>query len=180
MARSIQDYDGVKEPIDSDYPEGDIADKTISTSGTKINRKSNADIHQFFMKIMRMSDITPNGLPDNEYNRLQLFDALWRVITFSSFRTITGPPVNNIVDSSLNELVNVDASAASGHALYLNPDNDLREFPRVIATNNSANPVDCFDNNTNTINGSLSAYVLAAGVSKTFYYDVANTNWIVA
>jgi hypothetical protein len=79
MARDIQDYDGQVHAPDADYPSGDIKDETGALDGTVANRVSNADIHQLMMKMMREAGITANGLPDNEYNGLQLFEALLAV-----------------------------------------------------------------------------------------------------
>lgn len=77
MARNITDYDGQIINPDSDYPDGDIKDDSSpgADDGTIINRKSNSDIQQFFMKILREAVVITNGLPDNDYNGYQLFEA---------------------------------------------------------------------------------------------------------
>lgn len=73
MARAITDFDGTVVPVDADYPSGDIKD---NPSGTVINRKSNSDIQQLMQKMMREAAITPSGLPDNDSNGYQLYDAI--------------------------------------------------------------------------------------------------------
>lgn len=178
MARSIQDYNGQVHAVDSDYPQGDIKDDTGANDGTIVDRVSNADIHQFFMKLLRDGIITANGLPDNEYNGLQFFQGLLYAIHFNTIRTITGLAGNSIIDPSLKQLVNVDKDADTGQNIYLDATLDDREWPVCKIANNSPFDVDVFDNNSGDVNGTTAAYVIASGGSKTFYYDSANTNWI--
>ena len=60
---------------DSEYPFGSIRDKTMSQSGTPVNKEVYSDMHQFFMKMMFESGISPNNQFDNEYNGWQLWEA---------------------------------------------------------------------------------------------------------
>lgn len=76
MARSIQDYNGQKNPIDTSYPVGDIKDDSGAGDGTELDRTSNADIQQFFAKIMRIGNVSYNHFPENEYTGFQFIDAL--------------------------------------------------------------------------------------------------------
>lgn len=64
------------QPADSEFPFGDIKDKTMSESGTPVNKEVYGDMHQFFMKMMSESGISPNNQFDNEYNGWQLWEAL--------------------------------------------------------------------------------------------------------
>lgn len=73
MARKITDFDGSVIAVGGAYPFGDIKD---NPSGTVVNRKSNADMQQFFQKIMFEAGITPNSLPENSTNGWQLVNAL--------------------------------------------------------------------------------------------------------
>lgn len=104
MARKITQYNGQVNPVDTSYPDGDIKDDDGSDNGTIIDRKSNADIQQFFMKIMRVANITPNGFPDNEYTGFQLFEALKRsALGYKKYSGIisqssTGNPTGIIYD----------------------------------------------------------------------------------
>jgi hypothetical protein len=75
MAYAITDKPNTEAPS-ADYPFGNIKDKTISTSGTPVNKLVYTDIHQFFAKLMDYAGVTPNGLPDNEYSGWQLMEAL--------------------------------------------------------------------------------------------------------
>ena len=60
------------------YPDGKIKDATgINTNdGTRINEAIYGDVYQTMMRAARGARITPSGLPDNEANGYQLFDAL--------------------------------------------------------------------------------------------------------
>jgi hypothetical protein len=64
------------DPADSEYPFGNIRDKTTLESGTPVNVETYSDMHQFFMKMIAESNIVPNNLPDNAYNGWQLWEAL--------------------------------------------------------------------------------------------------------
>lgn len=64
------------DPADSEFPFGNIRDKTTLEDGTPVNVETYSDIHQFFMKMMSESGISPNNLLDNEYNGWQLWEAL--------------------------------------------------------------------------------------------------------
>lgn len=77
MARRILDFDGTVVAAGGAYPFGDIKD---NPSGTRINRKSNADIQQFFQKLLNSAGITANSLADNDTNGYQLTEAMSKVI----------------------------------------------------------------------------------------------------
>jgi hypothetical protein len=73
MGKGLQNYPGISTP-NSTYPNGNIVDKA-----TPINKLVYADIHQTFAKLLRSSGIlglTPNGLPENEYNGFQYIEAM--------------------------------------------------------------------------------------------------------
>lgn len=55
------------------YPNGQIKN---DPSGTPVNVLTNGDVQIFFDKLLRISGITANGLPDNETNGYQLITAL--------------------------------------------------------------------------------------------------------
>jgi hypothetical protein len=77
MARKITDYNGTVVAVGGAYPYGDIKD---NPSGTIIDRKSNADLQQFFQKLADSAGITLNSLADNSTNGFQLTEALSKVI----------------------------------------------------------------------------------------------------
>lgn len=174
----IQNFPNIHAP-DSTFPNGSIRDQTLSLPGTPVNKETVGDMYEFFAKLMREAGITANGIPDNEYNGNQLFAALWNLINFTSVRVITGLPLISIIVSNLNQLVNIDPGANTGHILALNPTGDNRQWPCCQVTNNSGFDVDVTDLNGDDVNGSVT-YVLPAGANKKFYFDRANDNWIPA
>lgn len=60
---------------DSEYPYGQILDQSLTQDGTPVDVNTYQDMHQFFEKLIRESTLTPNDLPDNEYNGWQLWAA---------------------------------------------------------------------------------------------------------
>lgn len=61
--------------VSAAYPFGNIKDRVGSTPGTAVNTINHADFHQFFEKMMNYATVTHNGLPDNQTNGFQLFEA---------------------------------------------------------------------------------------------------------
>lgn len=79
MALRITDKPNTSPP-DSDYIYGNIKDDDGTDNGTPVNVEVYADFHQFFARLLDQGNITPNGLPDNNYSGFQLYDALISVI----------------------------------------------------------------------------------------------------
>ncbi len=75
MAIPLKDKENVLPPSPG-YPFGDILDDTGANDGTPVNRSVYADFHQFFAKLAFESGIVLNGVPDNESNGFQYFEAL--------------------------------------------------------------------------------------------------------
>lgn len=100
------------EAPNSDYPFGNLRDKSVSLPGTPVNKLVYADIHQFFEKLMDYAGITPNGLPDNEYSGWQLMEALLKgarpyksfVAQISQSGT-NAPTVDQVQEDSIEDLV---------------------------------------------------------------------------
>jgi len=60
----------------SNYPDARIKDNDGSGNGTGVNRSVYGDLHSNISKLMRLYDITPTGLPDNETSGYQIIEAL--------------------------------------------------------------------------------------------------------
>lgn len=75
----LQNKDNSKAP-DVDFPYGSMRDRSLGTPGNKVNADFMSDYTQFFERIMALSGLTANGLPDNATNGFQLVDAAIRVI----------------------------------------------------------------------------------------------------
>lgn len=70
----LQDKVNVNAP-DADFPFGDLRDDDGTGNGTPANRELFTDALQFFEKIISESGVVANGLPDNDYNGWQLYEA---------------------------------------------------------------------------------------------------------
>lgn len=77
------------EPVSTNYPYGQIKDKTSSTPGTPLNKAVYGDFHQFFEKLMDEANITHNGLPDNAGDGFQLYQALLKVMESEDWNKTT-------------------------------------------------------------------------------------------
>jgi hypothetical protein len=75
MALKITDFENYESP-DGEYPYGNIKDNDGSGNGTPANKETFADIFQFFAKMCDAAGIIPTGVPDNEYDGWQFFEAL--------------------------------------------------------------------------------------------------------
>lgn len=60
----------------ANYPDGRIKDNDGSGNGTGVNRSVYGDLHSNISKLMRLYDIAPTGLPDNETSGYQIIEAL--------------------------------------------------------------------------------------------------------
>lgn len=69
----------------ANYPNGRIKNNDGSGNGTAVNERVYGDIHQTVSKLMRLYNITPNDLPDNETNGFQIIDALRAMASKNDF-----------------------------------------------------------------------------------------------
>lgn len=123
MALAITDKPNT-DPIDADYPYGNIRDRIGTTPGTPVSQEVYADFHQFFARIMALAEVTPNGLPDNAYSGFQLVEALFKVIN-RQYRecvliveqTGTSAPVVNVVFDTF-QFVGGFTTSRSAQGLY--------------------------------------------------------------
>lgn len=75
MARRLSTKTNVVAPGGA-YPYGRIKDDSGLNDGTPVNELLYGDQHQFFERLLEMSQITPNGLVENDTNGFQLYEAL--------------------------------------------------------------------------------------------------------
>ena len=107
MAIGIANYPNIT-AANADYPNGQIKD---APSGTPVNVLTNGDIQILFDKLLRVSAITPNGLPDNETNGYQLYTALlkagrpYSVYSARLSQTGTGDPTAVIYENNLSAAI---------------------------------------------------------------------------
>jgi hypothetical protein len=115
MARKITDYNGTVVAVGGAYPYGDIKD---NPSGTIIDRKSNADLQQFFQKLADSAGITLNSLADNSTNGFQLTEALSKVIGNHAAQIVVGLLGVTYDPTKVYILWGCANRAISGFALY--------------------------------------------------------------
>lgn len=100
MAIGLQNYPNI-DGADADYPNGKIRDRDGSTQGTPVNELVYGDHHQFFAKLLRVANITPNELPDSEYNLHQYYDALLKAVNYDALsyvvRSLTNYTTNDVL-----------------------------------------------------------------------------------
>lgn len=75
MAIKLENKTNVTAP-GGDYPYGNIKDDTGVGDGTPVDKQVYADFHQFFARMLALSGITANNLPDNQTNTFQYYLAL--------------------------------------------------------------------------------------------------------
>lgn len=63
------------EAASAEYPYGQFKDNTGSNNGTPLNKAVLEDYLQFFHKMMSEAGITYTGVPDNEYDGWQFWEA---------------------------------------------------------------------------------------------------------
>lgn len=110
--RSISDLNNVDGP-DYDYPYGRVRDVSApgAGDGTPVNEKMMGDFLQFINKMMDGADITPNGLPDNDYSGFQIYQAFrklarpYKVYTVLMSQTGTNAPTTTILGQ--NDIGNI-------------------------------------------------------------------------
>jgi len=115
MARKITDFNGTVVAVGGAYPYGDIKD---NPSGTIIDRKSNADLQQFFQKLADSAGITLNSLADNSTNGFQLTEALSKVIGNHAAQIVVGQLGATYDPTKVYILSGCDTRANSGYAMY--------------------------------------------------------------
>lgn len=67
------------------YPNGRIKNNTGSGNGTPVNERVYGDLHQAIAKMMRLYNITPNNLPDNETNGFQIIESIVALASKNDF-----------------------------------------------------------------------------------------------
>jgi len=117
MAIELQNKTNVNAP-DSDFPYGDVRDKTPTVAGTKYDRNTMSDYFQFFHKMMDEAGITYNNVLDNDYSGFQLYEAFRKLTrpykVYSARVGYSGGSMNVIEFEPISELPIVWAKSATG------------------------------------------------------------------
>jgi len=89
---------------DAEFPYGDVKDNTGSNNGTPVNRDLVGDLFQLLEKMFDYSGLTANGLPDNETNGFQLFEAFRLVFAKKYVKQVTSVFDNDTVTITRDEI----------------------------------------------------------------------------
>ena len=81
MARNKETLQNIDLSDPSNYLNGRIKDNTGSGDGTPVNERVYGDFHQLFAKLMNLSGLSFNNLPENETNGYQFIDSLRSLAT---------------------------------------------------------------------------------------------------
>jgi len=81
MARNKATLQNIDLSDPSNYLNGRIKDNTGSGDGTPVNERVYGDFHQLFAKLMNLSGLSFNNLPENETNGYQFIDSLRSLAT---------------------------------------------------------------------------------------------------
>jgi hypothetical protein len=113
MAIKLQDKANVIAPGGA-YPYGNIKDNDGSNNGTPVNAAVYADFHQFFARMLALSGITANGLPDNNTNGFQYYLSLLSIINIADKTLATTTTANNLISPNIYFTQNGDSSWPGG------------------------------------------------------------------
>ena len=175
MSIGIQNFPNVDFP-GTDYPDGRTKDNTGINNGTPVNLLTLGDYQQFFAKLLRAMNILPNGLPDNEYNGLQYWEALLN----ATRRGIVYEEDNTgfALSATLFERC---IRITGGSGPYVMPDAaDSRQADIVSFINDSGGNISLnkFPTGVNTINGS-NTLSLADGEKVELILNKPAGNWVI-
>jgi len=162
MATGIENYPNIS-ASDSNYPDGNIKDKTVSLPGTPVNKLVYADMHQTLAKILREAHITANGLPDSEYNGYQYYTAMQYLFSNQKRIQFNSASMSGIlVDSDYSPLVIITRNAGVGNFTTMQEPTGTY-IGRVMIANYSPYSSDVFNILNENINSSPPPYVVSSG-----------------
>lgn len=177
MAIGIENYTNVTAG-DSDYPNGRSKDNTGSLNGTPVNVTTLSDYQQYFAKLLRIANITANGLPDNEYSGLQYYEALLAIAgNKREIVCVNGPAASNVVEGNFNTEVTVLRDADPGQVVSLSP-STLPYIGKIKIANYSFASVSVQVTGIETINGGAAPFTLPSRSVIEFQYDNVS-NWSI-
>jgi hypothetical protein len=180
MATGLQNQPNTS-PVTADYPNKNIQDNSGLGDGTPFDKQVYADFHQFFAKLMRLTGIVPNVLPENESNGFQYIQALLgmnadfgELIAFDRSGSLFG------VSGSKSPLLYATGGAPDVGDIALEDSTvaSERNLEVITVLNNSTNVLNIFPGGLDTING-LASLAIASGATRRLVLHKTNANWIV-
>ena len=105
--KRIQDKTNVVAP-NATYPYGNMKDNTGSNDGTPADTEFMVDMLQLSERMLAESGITANGLPDNDVNGFQLYEAFIKLTkpykSYTALMTQSGTSAPTATVLGLNEI----------------------------------------------------------------------------
>lgn len=122
MAIKLENKVNVAPPA-AGWQYGRIKDETGLNDGTPVDENTYGDFHQFFARMLDKSLITANGLPENDTNGYQYFEALQNIV--NSYKVINSFSTNTTL---------TDAELGCFNVMSVNGDYDFT-LPPLAVTN---------------------------------------------
>lgn len=180
MAIGLQNQQNISTP-NSTYPDGDIKDNLGDNLGTPFDKAVYADYHQTMAKLLRMANITPNGLYENETNGFQYIQAMRKCFVSPSQIITFNRATSGILSSNYSALVRTLA-ADSGLGNLTLPDLtaviDLVPFTFINGSANSWT-LTTFDSSQTLDAPAMYTYIMPTTKMVELVPDVTNLNWII-
>jgi len=176
MSKGLQNYPQTSAP-DSDFPNGNIKDDTGADDGTPVDKQVYADMHQTLAKLLRLSSITANGLPDSEYTGFQYVEAM--IGLFGDGRQkvfIVGPPASTLVYGQFNPDVIVPEDTSPGNILSFNI-GGAPLISKIKVRNYSFSPIQAVSAGGETFNGVASPFNIPS--RSVIDFQLSGSNWVV-
>jgi len=117
------------------FPYGNIKDNTGINDGTPVNKDVYADFHQFFARLVALSSITPNNLPEDVVNGFQYMEAFLDMANSFREERFYGAGVSNLTDVDLGCLV-IKINAGAG-GFILPPLSALNNYKKITILNSN-------------------------------------------
>jgi hypothetical protein len=148
----------------TNYPLGRIKNNTSSGTGTPVNERVYGDIHQAIAKMMRLYNILPNNLPDNETNGFQIIESIVALASKNDFilplslnsgvlsipiklgSMLTGEQLVCKASFDLGVETQIKGSDNVTFALYINGTFKTNEYVRLIKTSGGVDIIRLVDN----------------------------------
>lgn len=123
MAIKLENKTNVTPPGGA-FPYGNIKNNSGINDGTPIDKSVYADFHQFFARMLGLSSVTPNNLPEDSVNGFQYMEAFLDMA--NSFRE------ERYISTGANVLTDADIGCL---VIKINPGNGTATLPKNTTLN---------------------------------------------
>jgi hypothetical protein len=174
LAIGIENYPNVT-ATSAAYPNKKSKDNSGANDGTPVNTLTLSDGQQFLAKLLREAGLTANGLPENETDGHQYYEALqMNTRRFTDVHLYDGAVSPLTIQPTRRLLYVVIPGTGSGRQLNLPDSSTVDPLHCVTIRNASSNAVDIAPFSGDEVEYSASAYSLGAGDSVTLTLVLAD------